>query len=165
MEEDVEVEVVVDEDEDKDDDEEEDAALGGPMGWKERWLRQLSFALAPLHGGLVAGTTFIRRCQGRCQRDAAWPLPMTRLALPGSELIAWKERRCGREDAPGAPSQSSQRFLDGLENLSRGGEEPFCSFTLHAEGKFLAQTCMQACVGSQAASTQNLSVDAKSGGG
>eukprot|EP00854_Cymbomonas_tetramitiformis_P034055 gene34055-biopygen7363 len=66
----------------EEEEEEEDTAHAGSMGWKGRWIRQLSFALA--RG--VAGT-FIRRAQGQFQRGADW---------------RWAGVRCrGEADDPG----------------------------------------------------------------
>ncbi|KAK3258150.1 hypothetical protein CYMTET_32793, partial [Cymbomonas tetramitiformis] len=52
---------------DGDDDGDEEAAHGGPVGWKEKWIRLLSFALARGVAGLI-----IRRAVGRCPAGGRW---------------------------------------------------------------------------------------------
>ncbi|KAK3288055.1 hypothetical protein CYMTET_4449 [Cymbomonas tetramitiformis] len=56
-----------DEDEDEDEGEGEEAARGGAVGWKEKWVRLLSFALARGVAGLI-----IRRAVGRCPDGSGW---------------------------------------------------------------------------------------------
>ncbi|KAK3276043.1 hypothetical protein CYMTET_15858 [Cymbomonas tetramitiformis] len=48
-------------------DEDEEAARGGAVGWKEKWVRLLSFALARGVVGLI-----IRRAVGRCPAGSGW---------------------------------------------------------------------------------------------
>ncbi|KAK3233189.1 hypothetical protein CYMTET_56485 [Cymbomonas tetramitiformis] len=50
-----------------DEDEDEEAARGGAVGWKEKWVRLLSFALAQGVAGLI-----IRRAVGRCPAGSGW---------------------------------------------------------------------------------------------
>ncbi|KAK3275459.1 hypothetical protein CYMTET_16412 [Cymbomonas tetramitiformis] len=57
----------VDEGEDMREDEEGEVPLGCSMGWRERWIRELSFALAREVAGM-----FIQRAQGRCLPRAGW---------------------------------------------------------------------------------------------
>ncbi|KAK3253652.1 hypothetical protein CYMTET_37104 [Cymbomonas tetramitiformis] len=52
---------------DEDEDEDEEAARGGAVGWKEKWVRLLSFALARGVAGLI-----IRRAVGRCPAGSGW---------------------------------------------------------------------------------------------
>ncbi|KAK3246914.1 hypothetical protein CYMTET_43564 [Cymbomonas tetramitiformis] len=52
---------------DKDEDEDKEAARGGAVGWKEKWVRLLSFALARGVAGLI-----IRRAVGRCPAGSRW---------------------------------------------------------------------------------------------
>ncbi|KAK3236266.1 hypothetical protein CYMTET_53585, partial [Cymbomonas tetramitiformis] len=52
---------------DEDEDEDEEAARGGAVGWKEKWVRLLSFALARGVTGLI-----IRRAVGRCPAGSGW---------------------------------------------------------------------------------------------
>ncbi|KAK3289147.1 hypothetical protein CYMTET_3418 [Cymbomonas tetramitiformis] len=52
---------------DEDEDEDEEAARGGAVGWKEKWVRLLSFALARGVAGLI-----IRRAVGRCPAGSRW---------------------------------------------------------------------------------------------
>ncbi|KAK3259487.1 hypothetical protein CYMTET_31516 [Cymbomonas tetramitiformis] len=48
-------------------DEDEEAAHGGAVGWKEKWVRLLSFALARGAARLI-----IRRAVGRCPAGSGW---------------------------------------------------------------------------------------------
>ncbi|KAK3261134.1 hypothetical protein CYMTET_29948 [Cymbomonas tetramitiformis] len=50
-----------------DEDENEEAAHGGAVGWKEKWVRLLSFTLARGVAGLI-----IRRAVGRCPAGSGW---------------------------------------------------------------------------------------------
>ncbi|KAK3273068.1 hypothetical protein CYMTET_18671 [Cymbomonas tetramitiformis] len=52
---------------DEDEDEDEEAARGGAVGWKEKWVRLFSFALARGVAGLI-----IRRVVGRCPAGSGW---------------------------------------------------------------------------------------------
>ncbi|KAK3236904.1 hypothetical protein CYMTET_52984 [Cymbomonas tetramitiformis] len=52
---------------DEDEDEDKEAARGGAVGWKEKWVRLLSFALARGVAGLI-----IRRAVGRCPAGSGW---------------------------------------------------------------------------------------------
>ncbi|KAK3250800.1 hypothetical protein CYMTET_39834 [Cymbomonas tetramitiformis] len=52
---------------DEDENEDEEAARGGAVGWKEKWVRLLSFALARGVAGLI-----IRRAVGRCPAGSGW---------------------------------------------------------------------------------------------
>ncbi|KAK3256138.1 hypothetical protein CYMTET_34710 [Cymbomonas tetramitiformis] len=52
---------------DGDEDRDEQAAHGGVVGWKEKWIRLLSFALAQGVAGLI-----IRRAVGRCPAGSGW---------------------------------------------------------------------------------------------
>ncbi|KAK3263559.1 hypothetical protein CYMTET_27642 [Cymbomonas tetramitiformis] len=52
---------------DGDEDEDEEAARGGVVGWKEKWVRLLSFALARGVAGLI-----IRRVVRRCPAGSGW---------------------------------------------------------------------------------------------
>ncbi|KAK3239200.1 hypothetical protein CYMTET_50851 [Cymbomonas tetramitiformis] len=52
---------------DGDEDEDEEAAHGGVVGWKEKWVRLLSFALGPGVAGLI-----IRRAVARCPTGGGW---------------------------------------------------------------------------------------------
>eukprot|EP00854_Cymbomonas_tetramitiformis_P002177 gene2177-biopygen2089 len=67
VEEDVAEQEEVDEGEDMGEDEEGEGPLGCSMGWKQRWIRELSFTLARRVAGM-----FIRRDQGWCPPRAGW---------------------------------------------------------------------------------------------
>ena len=50
-----------------DEDRDEETTHDGTVGWKEKWIRQLSFALARGVAGLI-----IRRAVGRCPPGVGW---------------------------------------------------------------------------------------------
>ncbi|KAK3285198.1 hypothetical protein CYMTET_7190 [Cymbomonas tetramitiformis] len=52
---------------DGDEDRDEETTHDGTVGWKEKWIRQLSFALARGVAGLI-----IRRAVGRCPAGVGW---------------------------------------------------------------------------------------------
>ncbi|KAK3235190.1 hypothetical protein CYMTET_54591 [Cymbomonas tetramitiformis] len=84
-------------------DEEEDTAHGGSLGWKERRLRQLSFAL-----GRGVADTVIRRAPGRCQRGDDW---------------RWSGGRCrGEADDPGPAQARAESVEEVLAPMDRGWE-------------------------------------------
>ncbi|KAK3247349.1 hypothetical protein CYMTET_43150 [Cymbomonas tetramitiformis] len=76
-------------DDDGGEDGDEEAAYGDTVGWKERWIRLLSFALARGVAGLI-----IRRAVGRCPAGGGWRWAggvRVRGGMGRGEAAGWEE--------------------------------------------------------------------------
>ncbi|KAK3259340.1 hypothetical protein CYMTET_31649 [Cymbomonas tetramitiformis] len=83
---------------DGDEDRDEETTHDGTVGWKEKWIRQLSFALARGVAGLI-----IRRAVGRCPAGVGW---------------RWAGGGRVREGMGPNPDRGEAAQLEGVERLA-----------------------------------------------
>ncbi|KAK3273675.1 hypothetical protein CYMTET_18096 [Cymbomonas tetramitiformis] len=91
---------------DEDKDEDEEAAHGGAVGWKEKWVRLLSFALARGVAGLI-----IRRAVGRCPEVGG---------VGTQESEGTQRERSGQASGEaGEAGAMASRLLESMEDVRR----------------------------------------------